>query len=196
VAVVGLAPENGLETKGGEALPELELVTESITPRWRVLWTHSNYEQLVYDQLAAKGFELFLPTVEAWSRRGGVRRLSRVPLFRGYVFLRHAMDKASYLEVYRTRGLVRVLGERWDRLDVVPDPDIAAIQTLVTSGRPILPYPYLREGQRVRITRGPLADVEGILVRVNPKKGLLVVSVDLLRRSVAVHLDCTLLEAA
>ena len=196
VAVVGLAPENGIETKGGEALPELELVTDSVTPRWRVLWTHSNYEQLVYDQLAAKGFELFLPTVEAWSRRGGVRRLSRVPLFRGYVFLRHAMDKASYLEVYRTRGLVRVLGERWDRLDVVPDPDIAAIQTLVTSGRPILPYPYLREGQRVRITRGPLADVEGILVRVNPKKGLLVVSVDLLRRSVAVHLDCTLLEAA
>lgn len=196
VAVVGLAPESGRETKGGEALPELELVTDSVTPRWRVLWTHSNYEQLVHDQLAAKGFELFLPTVEAWSRRGGVRRLSRVPLFRGYMFLRHAMDKASYLEVYKTRGLVRVLGERWDRLDAVPDPDIAAIQTLVHSGRPILPYPYLREGQRVRITRGPLADVEGILVRVNPRKGLLVVSVDLLRRSVAVHLDCTFLEAA
>ena len=183
-----------METKGGEALPEI--VTEPMIPRWRVLWTHSNYEQLVHDQLAAKGFDLFLPTVEAWSRRGGVRRLSRVPLFRGYVFLRHAMDKASYLEVYKTRGLVRVLGERWDRLDAVPDPDIAAIQTLVHSGRPILPYAYLREGQRVRITRGPLADVEGILVRVNPKKGLLVVSVDLLRRSVAVQLDCTFLEAA
>jgi transcription antitermination factor NusG len=48
----------------------------------------------------------------------------------------------------------------------------------------------------VRITRGPLANVEGTLVRVNPKKGLLVVSVDLLQRSVAVHLDCTQLEAA
>jgi transcription antitermination factor NusG len=61
---------------------------------------------------------------------------------------------------------------------------------------PIFPYPYLREGQRVRITDGPLANVEGILVRGNPKKGLLVVSVDLLKRSVAVHLDCTQLEAA
>ena len=183
-----------METKGGEALPEI--VTGSGMARWRVLWTHSNYEQLVYDQLAAKGFDLFLPTAEAWSRRGGVRRLSRVPLFRGYLFLRHAMDKASYLEVYKTRGLVRILGERWDRLDVVPESDIEAIQKLLHSGLPILPYAYLREGQRVRITRGPLADVEGILVRMNPKKGLLVVSVDLLQRSVAVHLDCTMLEAA
>jgi transcription antitermination factor NusG len=48
----------------------------------------------------------------------------------------------------------------------------------------------------VRVTRGPLADVEGIVVRSSPKKGLLVVSVELLRRSVAVHLDCTVLEAA
>jgi len=173
-----------------------EIVTESVMPRWRVLWTHSNCEQLVYDQIATKGFDPFLPTIEAWSRRGGVRHRSRVPLFRGYLFLRHAMDKASYLEVRKARGLVRMIGERWDRLDAVPDAEIEAIQRLVQSGDPILPYPYLREGQRVRITRGPLADVEGILVRANPKKGLLVVSVNLLRRSVAVQLDCTLLEAA
>ena len=183
-----------METKGGEALPEI--VTESVMPRWRVLWTRSNCEQLVYDQIATKGLEPFLPTIEAWSRRGGVRHRSRVPLFRGYLFLRHAMDKASYLEVRKARGLVRMLGERWARLDAVPDAEIEAIQRLVQSGDPILPYPYLREGQRVRITRGPLADVEGILVRANPKKGLLVVSVNLLRRSVAVQLDCTLLEAA
>jgi transcription antitermination factor NusG len=183
-----------METKGGEALPEI--VTDSVIPRWRVLWTHSNCEQLVYDQLTAKGFDLFLPTLEAWSRRGGVRRRARTPMFRGYLFLRHAMDKSSYLEVYRARGLVRILGERWDQLAVVPDSEVEAIQRLVHSGLQILPYPYLRQGQRVRITRGPLANVEGTLVRVNPKKGLLVVSVDLLQRSVAVHLDCTQLEAA
>jgi transcription antitermination factor NusG len=179
-----------------ETVTGTETVTEAAVPRWHVLWTHSNCEQLVHDQLAARGFELFLPSAEAWCRRGGVRRVSRVPLFRGYLFLRHAMDKASYLDVYQARGLVRVLGERWDRLEVVPDAEIAAIQTLVRSGAPLLPYTYLREGQRVRITRGPFADVEGILVRLNPRKGLLVVSVNLLQRSVAVHLDCTQLEAA
>jgi len=173
-------------------LPE----TVSSIPRWRVLWTHSNCEQLVHDQLATKGFELFLPTVDAWCRRGGVRRLARLPLFRGYLFLRHTMDNASYVEVCKARGLVRVLGERWDQLDIVPDAEIEAIQRLAGSGLPMLPHPYLREGQHVRITRGPFADVEGILVRINSKKGLLVVSVNLLRRSVAVQLDCTALEAA
>src|SRR5947207_1641130 len=172
-----------METKGGEALPEV--VAETVTPPWRVLWTSSNCEQLVHDQLAARGFDMFLPTVEAWCRRGGVRRLSRVPLFRGYLFLRHMMDKASYLEAYKARGLVRLLGERWDRLEAVPDLEIEGIRRVVHADLPILPYPYLREGQRVRITNGPLADVEGILVRANPKKGLLVVSVDLLRRSIA-----------
>jgi transcription antitermination factor NusG len=182
-----------MEAKGGEALPEVAVES---TARWHVLWTRSNCEQLVYDQLTGKGFDLFFPTVEAWSRRGGVRRLARMPMFGGYLFLRHAMVKAHYLEIYKTRGLVRILGERWDQLAIVPDSSIETIQRLIHGGHAILPYPYLREGQRVRITRGPLADVEGILVRVNPRKGLLVVSVDLLQRSVAVHLDCTQLEAA
>ena len=119
-----------------------------------------------------------------------------MPLFAGYLFLRHAIERADYLEICKTRGLVRVLGERWDRLAVVPEPEMQAIQTILRARLPVRPHPYLREGQRVRITRGPLADVEGILVRGNPKTGLLVVSVELLRRSVAVHLDCTALEAA
>jgi len=196
------------ETKGGEALPQVGIETVQHWPvaeslgdsalgqAWHVLWTHSHFEQLVYDQLASKGFELFLPTIETWSRRGSVQRRSRVPMFRGYLFLHHAMDKVSYLEVRKTRGLVRVLGERWDRLDVVPDRNIEGIQKLIEAHQPILPHPYLWEGQRVRITRGPLADVEGVLVRMNPHKGLLVISVDLLRRSVAVRVDCTMVEAA
>jgi transcription antitermination factor NusG len=98
--------------------------------------------------------------------------------------------------VYRTRGLVRILGESWDRLDAVPDTEIEALQRLVDSKLPILPHPYMQAGQRVRIKRGPLSDLEGFIVRVNPKKGLLVVSVRLLQRSVAVELDCTALEAA
>src|SRR5207245_6562026 len=179
--MIGLAPERGVETKGGEAL--LEPARDPMTPPWRVLWTRSNCEQLVCDQLAAKGFDLFLPTAEAWSRRGGVRVRGRVPLFRGYLFLRHAVDKASYLEICKARGLVRILGERWDRLETVPDWQIDAVQKLVRSDLPIFPYSYLREAQRVRITRGPLTDLEAILMRGNPNTGLLVLLLVLLRRS-------------
>jgi transcription antitermination factor NusG len=161
-------------------------------PRWHVLWTRSNCEQRVYDQLAARGFDLFLPKAEQWCRRGGLRQLSDVPLFPGYLFLRHAMNKASYLDVCKALGLVRVLGERWDRLAVVPEGEIEAVRAVLGSCLPVSRHPYLREGQRVRITRGPLADVGGLLVRTRPNKGYLVVSVDMLQRSVAVEVDCTI----
>jgi transcription antitermination factor NusG len=171
-------------------------VVDATDCRWHVLWTRSNCEQTVHDQLAAEGFDLFLPMVETWSRRGGVRRLARTPMFNGYLFLRHAMDKASYIAVCKARGLVRILGDRWDQLAVAPAWEIEAIRTIASAGVPVLPYPYLGVGQRVRIKRGPFTDVEGIVVRTSPRKGLLVVSVELLQRSVAVHLDCTALEAA
>jgi transcription antitermination factor NusG len=86
---------------------------------------------------------------------------------------------------------VRILGERWDRLETVPDSDIDALQRLLHTELPIMAHPYLREGQRVRITRGPLDGVEGILLRGRPQRGVLVLSVDLLRQSVAVEVDCT-----
>ena len=158
---------------------------------WYALWTHSHCEQIAHDQLLQKGFAAFLPTVDVWSRRRGVRRLVRAPMFPSYLFVHHDMDKHSYIEVQKTRGLVRVLGERWDRLAPIPDEEIDAIQAVLEARVPVLPHAYLREGQRVRITRGPLTDVEGVLVRQNQKTGLLVLSVQLLRQSVAVEVDCT-----
>lgn len=158
---------------------------------WYGLWTRSHCERLVRDQLAANGFDVFLPAIERWSRRGALRHLISVPMFPGYLFLHGAMDKTSYVTLLKARGLVQVLGERWDRLATIPDGEIETIRRIVDAGVPVLTYGYLREGQRVRITRGPMTDVEGVLVRTKPNRGLLVVSVDLLRRSVAVQVDCT-----
>ena len=165
-------------------------------PKWYALWTRSHSEQLVYDQLRAKGFDLFLPKIGVWSRRGGLRHLVGVPMFPGYLFLRHAMNKGSYIEVRKARGLVRILGDCWNRLAVIPSKEIEAIQKVLGARLPAVAYPYLREGQRVRITRGPLAEVEGILNLIKPDKGLLVVSIELLQRSIAVEVDCTLVVPA
>ena len=96
----------------------------------------------------------------------------------------------------KARGLLKILGEAWDRLAEVPESEIMAIQKVHGAGLPVRPYPYLREGQRVRITEGLLAGSEGILLRTKPNKGLLVVSVNLLQRSVAVEVDGTLVVPA
>lgn len=150
----------------------------------------------MFDQLAAKGFTPFLPKLEVWSRRGNLRRIRSVPMFPGYLFLQHTIDKASYVEILKARGVVRILGDRWDRLAIVPASEIEAIRRVAGAGPAAQPHPYLREGRRVRILRGPLSGVEGILLTNRPDKGLLVISIDLLQRSVAVEVDCTLVAAA
>jgi transcriptional antiterminator NusG len=196
-------------TEGGEALREGAMCSDQLPdgsamtperepthPHWYALYTRSHCEQLVYDQLTAKGFAVFLPKMEIWSRRGGIRHRIPTPMFPSYLFLHHGMHKLSFIEINKVRGLVRILGERWDRLSVVPDAEIEAIQRVLSAELPVIPHPYLREGQRVRITHGPLMGVEGILVQSKPNKGLLVLSVELLRRSIAVEVDSTLVGAA
>ena len=157
--------------------------------QWFALWTQSHCEQLVHEQLVAKGYQTFLPTIREWSRRAGARRLISVPMFSGYLFLHHAIGKRSYLDVMGIRGVVRILGERWDRLAPVDAHEIDAIQQLQRSELALMPYPYLRDGQRVRIVEGSLAGVEGILVRRKLNRDLLVVSINLLNRSVAVEVE-------
>jgi transcription antitermination factor NusG len=170
---------------------EHEEVVLPAAPQWHVLWTRSNCEQQVHDELVAKGYRPFLPRIGRWARRGGLRYLSRVPMFPGYLFLRHALDKAGYLDVSKVRGLVHILGDSWDRLAAVPEREIEAIRRVIDAGLPALPHPFLREGEQVRVTRGPLAGADGILLRTEPGAGRLVLSVDLLRRSIVVAIDCT-----
>ena len=169
----------------------VDVSAERARPQWCAIWTHAHCEQLVHDQLVAKGIDVFLPLMTAWSRRAGVQHLIQVPMFPGYLFFRSAGDKASYIEVLKARGVTRILGDGWDRPAVVADEEIETVQRLLAAKVPVLSHPYLQEGQRVRITDGPLADVEGILLHSKPQKGLLIVSVNLLKRSVAIELNCT-----
>jgi transcriptional antiterminator NusG len=169
---------------------------EPVCLHWYALYTHSRCEQLVYNQLSAKRFQVFFPKIEAWARRGRQKRLISTALFPSYLFLRHAMDKESYVQIIKARGLVRILGERWDRLSLVSDTEIESIQKILDARVPILTLPYLKEGDRVRIMAGPLTGAEGILLQTKASKGMLVLSVDLLQRSVAIEVDCSMVGAA
>jgi transcriptional antiterminator NusG len=173
-------------------------LSPDVAPRfWHALWTSPRREQPVHDHLQARGFEPFLPRIEIWSRRDAERRSISAPLFPGYLFLRHPiMTRASYAEISSTRGLLHVLGEGWDRLTVVPACEVDGLRRVLEARLPLTPHPYVGDGEHVRIVSGPLADVEGTLVRTKPNRGLLVLSVALLQRSIAVEVDCTLVAAA
>jgi transcription antitermination factor NusG len=157
---------------------------------WYAVWTRSNCERLVADQLSAKGFAAFLPEMGMWSKRLGQMHVVPVPMFPGYLFVRDKMDKHAYIEMQKVRGLVRILEDGWNRLTPIPNHEVEAIERVIQSKVPVFPHD-LHEGDRVRVKEGPLTGVEGVFVEDKPGTGRLVVSVGLLGRGIAVEVDGT-----
>ena len=157
---------------------------------WYAVWTRSHCERLVAGQLAAKGISPFLPEMQVRSRRRGAPTIVRAPMFPGYLFVHQAMDKHCYTEMLKVRGFVRVLEDGWTRLTPIPDADMAAIQRIVEADVHAFAHPHLSQGERVSIVDGPLAGIQGVFVRDgNASQGCLVISINLLGRSVAVAID-------
>src|SRR5688500_16304028 len=182
-----------LQTERGEALmsnTQSGSAHESMDA-WYAVWTRSHCERLVVDQLAAKGFSTFLPEMGTWSKRQGQLHVIPTPMFPGYLFVRQRMDKHAYIEMLKTRGLVRILEDGWNRLTPIPDHEVAAVQRVVEAKVPVFPHGPMNEGDRVRVTEGVLKDVEGTFIQDKPDCGRLVVSVGLLGRGIAVEVDCT-----
>ena len=157
---------------------------------WYAVWTRSNSERLVLEQLSALGFSAFLPELGLWSKRQGQMRVVQTPMFPGYLFVRDRMDKHAYIEMLKVRGLVRILENGWTRLTPVPDDELTSIERVMQAGVPMLPH-ALHEGDRVRVTDGALKGVEGVFLQDHPDRGRLIVSIGLLGRGVAVEVDCT-----
>jgi transcription elongation factor/antiterminator RfaH len=155
---------------------------------WYAIYTQSRHDQKVLERLTRKEIESFLPLVERWSRRRDRRKRINLPLFPGYLFVRSQMDAYSHLEILKTDGVVRILGND-GKPTPIPDEQIFAIQALIKNGMAVTSHLYLKDGMKVRIVNGPLIGIEGILLKTQPKKHRFIISVDLLQESVSVEID-------
>ncbi len=154
---------------------------------WWALYTRHQHEKTVADMLSAKGFEVFLPLYESerqWKDR--VKKLS-LPLFPCYVFVRGDLNRQ--LQAITTPGVHMVLS-RGERVALIPEEEMEGIRRVVEEPCRIEPHPYLECGERVRVARGCLEGVEGILIR-RKSQYRLVLSVDTLAQSVAVEVDAS-----
>ena len=158
---------------------------ELIGMNWYAIYTRSRHEKKVAASLEEKRVEVFLPLRSVLSRWKDRRKEVQLPLFSGYLFVR--IHREQRLPVLQTSGVVRFVGNG-DGLDPVPEEQIISIQRLMESGLRYDPYPYLKEGMQVRVVRGPLKGVEGILIDKR-KKHLLVLSVDMIQQSAAMQVD-------
>lgn len=156
--------------------------TDMISP-WSAVYTRHQHEKTVAEMLTMKGFEVFLPLYESVRRWKQRRKLLQMPLFPCYVFVRGAI--ARRLPVLTTPGVHMILCEG-EKVATIPEEEIKAIRRTVDGNVRMEPHPFLKCGEQVRVIRGSLSGIEGILVR---KKNAfrLVLSVSMLAQSVAVE---------
>ena len=159
---------------------------------WYAVYTKPRHERKVNVHLARDGITTFLPEIERWSRRKDRKKKIMYPIFPGYLFINTELNVENRLKVIKTKGVVRILGTKGVPT-AIPTHQIDAIQKLVDSKNDVSPYPYLKKGQVVRVIGGPLNGVEGIFVS-DKVKGKLIVSVDILHRSVSVAIEETNVE--
>jgi transcription antitermination factor NusG len=163
----------------GAALPQSAM-------NWYALHTRSRHEKLVGRQLERQGFSTLVPLtmqVRQWSDR---RKLVEMPLFPGYAFVRMVYEPEQKLRVLGTDGIVNFVGVHGQGTPI-PDRQIDDIQTLLNAKVPVESHPFLKVGQRVRIRSGSLNGTEGILVGQEADR-MLVISVELIQRSVSIRL--------
>lgn len=163
----------------------LNLSAEYSEAGWYAAYTSANHEKRVAELLGVRQVEHFLPlysSIRTWKDR---RVELEMPLFPGYVFVRMALRER--LRVLQIPGVAKLVGFG-GMPTALPAGEIEMLRTSLEGGIHAMPHPFLTVGRRVRVSNGPLAGLQGILVR-RKKRARFVVSVDLIQRSVAVEID-------
>ena len=159
---------------------------------WWALHTSHQHEKAVAEMLAAKGLEVYLPLYKSqrcWRDR---KKILSLPLFPCYLFVRGGLHRRS--QIVTTPGVHKILSNGAQAV-IIPEAEIQAIRKTVEGPSRVEPHPFLKCGEWVRVKRGTLEGIEGVLVR---KKNLcrLVLSVNMLAQSVGVEIDASDVEPA
>jgi len=162
------------------------------TSHWFALYTRHQHEKTIAWALRSKGFETFLPLYTTIRRRKDRSKRLSLPLFPCYVFLRG--DLRRRLDIVTIPGVHNIVSTGCQPAGI-SEAEIDPIRQMVASRMGVEPHPFMRYGDRVRIKSGPLEGLEGILVR-KKSQFRLVVSIEMLQKSVAVEVDASMVESA
>ncbi len=163
------------------------LPAEYLELHWYAAYTCANHEKSVARQLAERGFEHFLPLYRSMRRWSDRRVQLDLPLFPGYVFVRLALHER--LRVLDIPSVVHLVG--FNGLPAaLPDEEMEILRSALSQSLRAEPHPFLTVGRRIRINRGPLAGLTGVLKR-QKNRFWVVVSIDLVQRSMVVNVEGT-----
>jgi transcription antitermination factor NusG len=159
---------------------------------WYAVYCQVNHELKVETLLKQKDVTCFLPMLETWSKRRDRRQRIQLPMFPGYLFVNVILDVYVNLAIVKTPAVLCFIRNSEGPLPV-PNHQIEGLQIMLNAAQPLTVYSFLKEGEPVRVVRGPLAGCTGILERIDHRRGRLVVGLPILGKSVSCDLcveDC------
>ncbi len=171
---------------------KLSASAQSGDGNWYVLYTCVHHEKKVAEQIRRRNLSSFLPVYRSVRRWKDRRKQLELALFPGYVFVR--MSLQHKLKVLDLPGVVSFVSFN-GKPAVLPAEEIEALRDRLSRDQRVEPHPYLRTGRRVRVRRGALEGLEGIVVR-RKDRCRIVFSIDLIQRSLAIEVDEADLQAA
>jgi transcriptional antiterminator RfaH len=129
--------------------------------QWYVIQCKPREERRALENLERQSFRCYLPMLAVEKLRHGTVRAVPEPLFPGYLFVRLDELTDNWHSIRSTRGVIQLV--RFREYPVpVPDSMIDGIRGRLIGATPRIPY--LKPGERVRITEGPFSDVEAIFI--------------------------------
>ena len=186
---MGIAANRKMLTSLSENVNQSGEVADASTSKlWYAVYTIVRHEKSVNAMLLNLGVESYLPLREVTAQWKDRRKKLQVPLFPGYMFVRiFENDTPSILRVLNTRGVIRILSTNGS-YENIPAEQIDSIRLLLEKNIEFDPYEYFVKGKEVQVVNGPLQGVNGKIIE---RKGQnrLIVSIDIIKRSVAVEVD-------
>jgi transcriptional antiterminator NusG len=176
-------PLGTIEFSTGKQETEADAIASD--KKWYALQVRRRLENIAAAHLAYKGYEQYLPLYRRRRRWADRIKEFDFPLFPGYIFCK--FDVLQRLPVLLVPGIISIVGFGKNPL-AVPDDEIYAVQNVAKSGLTFEPSDFISTGQLARVKRGPLHGLVGIVV-AKQTNCRLVISVNLLQRSVAVTID-------
>jgi transcriptional antiterminator NusG len=168
----------------------LERLVQMINPiDWFALLTKSNFEKTVKKSIANKNIEVFLPTIKRKSQRKDRSLMIEVPLFSGYVFVKSAYEPQAQLDILKTTGAIRLLGNKAGPIPI-PEIQIESLKILTSTTMNLITGKNikLKQGDLVMILEGPLAGMRGEFTRYKGKKRV-VIKIDALGQYAGVEVE-------
>lgn len=154
---------------------------------WYALLTRSRFENVVREGLEKKRLDVFLPKIKVRSKRRDRKKMIRVPLFPGYLFVQTDLNPSEHIEIVKTTGAVRLIGSHTGPVPIGPD-TIKSLKIMVSTDEQVVTGTVYKKGDPVMVISGPFSGVTGVFTRYRGT-GRVVVHIETLGQFAAVEVN-------